>query len=193
MQAGEVRAISGGPVPYLAKLVARQPAHIPPLRQIKDTVRQMMIRVTAEDKAHQAATAILKQIKSASDFDTVAAANRLEISTTGQFARAPRSVPGIGGFPEATEAAAAVPTVPGVVDEILEKDGNSFVFKVVARTPPDEDEWKKKGPAFTAQMLEQKRTSAWENFLNDLKHRALITVHADQLGEPTGSAPVTTD
>lgn len=193
MQVGEVRAITSGPVPYLAKLIDRQPAHIPPLGQIKDAVRQMMIRVTAEDKAHRAAVAILKQIKSASDFDAVAAANRLEISTTGQFSRAPRAVPGIGGFPEATEATAAVPAVPGVVDEVLEKDGNSFIFKVVARTPPSEEEWKKEGPAFTAQMLEQRRTTAWENFLNDLKHHALITVHADQLGEATGAAPITTD
>jgi len=193
MHMGDLRAITSGPVPYLAKLVDRQPAHIPPLDQIKPAVRQAIVRVTAEDKAHQAALATLKQIKSASDFDAVAATNHLVVTNPGEFSRSMRAVPGIGGFPEATEAAAAVAAVPGVVTQVLEKDGDSFIFKVVARTPPSEEEWKKEGAAFTAQMLEQRRNTAWENFVSDLKRRALITVHADLLGEPTGSAPVTTD
>lgn len=190
LQPGDVRAIANGPVPYLVKLVDRKPARIPPFSEIKGKVRARLIRVTAETKAHNAAVAALKQIKSASDFDTVAAAQHFQVRMTGDFVRATRSVPDIGEFPEVTEAAAAIPNVPGVIDQVMENDGNAFIFKVVSRAPPTADEWKRQGPTFTEQMLQQQRATAWQNFVNDLKRKVPIVVHTDQLGETPATEPM---
>jgi peptidyl-prolyl cis-trans isomerase D len=179
---GEVRAITDGPEPYLVKLIARKPAHVPPLADIKDLVRKAFIRITAESKAHQAAQAMLKQIKSPSDLDTVAAQNHLTVAKTGDIPRSSREIPGIGAIPGLMAAAIAVPKLPGVIDRVMENDGNSFIFEVSSRTPPDDDQWKLQGAAFTERMLEQKRASTWINFVNDLKGQADIVIHAEQIG-----------
>jgi peptidyl-prolyl cis-trans isomerase D len=190
LESGETHAISNGPVPYLVKLVDRKPARLPPFTAVRNDVRQMFVRVTAEAKANGAAQTTLKQIKSASDFDTVASASHLQVRFTGEFPRASRSLPEIGEFAEATEAAASVPTLPGVIDRILENAGNSFIFKVMSRTPPSDQEWKTEGPTFTAQLLEQRRRNAWANFVTGLKSQAPIRINADMLGGPSENSPL---
>lgn len=182
MQPGDIRSIGGPSASYLVKMVGRQPSTIPALNAIKDQVRDALVKVTAENKAHEAATALLKQVKSSSDFDALAAANHMQIQTSGEFMRASRSIPGIGQFPEATEGAAAVPKLPGIIDQVFDNNGNSFVFKVLTRTPPSEDVWKSQGPAFSAQLLQQRREQAWMNFVDELRRRAVVVVRTDMLG-----------
>jgi peptidyl-prolyl cis-trans isomerase D len=190
MQSGDVRAVAGASAPFLVKLVDRQPTHIPAFNEIKDQVRDAFVKVTAENQAHAVATAILNQMKSSGGFDAIATTNQLDVRTTGQFVRATRAVPGIGQFPEATEGAATVPSLPGIIDQVLENDGNSFIFKVLTRTPPSEDEWRARGSAFTAQLLEQRRESAWLDFLEGLRRQALVVVREDMLGGSETPAPM---
>ena len=180
---GEIRAITDTSEPYLVKLVDRKPAHTPSFDQIKDKVREAYVRQQAALLAAAAAGSTFKRIKSAADFHSVASADHLQIRTTPEFPRARREVPGIGEFPEATEAAASVPAIPGVFDRVLENGGNSYIFEVVSRAAPSEQEWKAEGPAFTEQFLQQRRAATWVNFVNDLKLRTPITVNPDLIGQ----------
>jgi hypothetical protein len=79
-----------------------------------------------------------------------------------------------------------VAVIPGTIDKVMQSGGNSYLFKVLSRTPPSAAEWQAASASFTERMLEQRRASAWINFVNDLKSRAEIVIHADQLG-PTNS------
>jgi hypothetical protein len=178
-----VRAITDTSVPFLAKLVAREPSHIPSFDQIKEKVRTAYIRQHAELLAADAAQAALKQIKAGADFNIVASNNHLQVQTTGLFPRASRQIPGIGQFAEATEAAAAVAKLPSTLDRVLANQGNSFIFRVVSRQQPNEQEWKATGQSFTEQLLQQKRAAAWMNFVNGLKVRTPIVVNTQMVGE----------
>ncbi|MBV8054156.1 MAG: hypothetical protein JO071_02830, partial [Deltaproteobacteria bacterium] len=132
--------------------------------------------------------AALKHIKSAVDFNSAAALNHLQVHSTGEFPRANRQVPGIGSFAEATEAAAIVSKIPTTIDRVLENDGNSFIFQVVGRTLPTEQEWKAEGSAFSQQFLQQRRNTAWMNFINDLKLATPISINTDLVSQNSGPA-----
>jgi hypothetical protein len=95
-------------------------------------------------------------------------------------------VPGIGPFAEATEAAAIVSKVPATLDRVLENEGNSYIFEVVRRTMPTEQEWKAQGPRFTEQFLQQRRATAWVNFINDLKLATPISINTELVGQSSG-------
>jgi peptidyl-prolyl cis-trans isomerase D len=179
---GEVRALTEGPEPYLVKLIARNPAHLPTLAEIKDLVRKAYIRVGAEKKAQQTAQDILKQVKSPNELATVAAQNHLTVARTADLPRTSNEIPGIGAVPGLMAAAVVLPKLPGVIDRAMESDGNWFVFEVSSRTPPKPGQWKIQGPAFTQRMLEQRRTSAWINFVNGLKSSADVVIHSDLVG-----------
>ncbi len=180
---GDIRAITDTSVPFLVKLVDRQPAQLPAFSKIEEKVRTAYVRQRAASLATDAAEAVLKQIKGPADFDSAATMNHLQIHTTGDFARAERQVPGIGPFAEATEAAAMVPKIPATLDRVLENEGNSYIFKVVERKLPSDQEWKAAGPTFTQQFLEQRRASAWVNFVNNLKRATPIAVNSDFVGQ----------
>jgi peptidyl-prolyl cis-trans isomerase D len=190
MEVGEVQAITGAQTPYLVKMVQRKPSHVPPLKEIEDLVRETLVRMTAESKAQEAASRVLKQIRSSADFDKVAIEGTMPVRNAGPFPENGGTIPGIGEFPQAIAAAAVVPKLPGVVQRVLEKGGNAYIFEVIDRTPPSDAQWKAAAPSFKKELLQERRMQAWVNFINALKSRAQIVVHTDLIGEQPAEAPM---
>ncbi len=187
LEAGKVALVPEKGAPYVIKLLTRQPSRIPALKEIEPQVREALIRSTAEADASQLAQKILATIKSPADFDKAAAANNLAIKNVDPFPRADHRVPGIGEFPEVTDAAAVVPTIPGVIDRAMENGGNSYLFEAVSRAEPTDAEWKEAQRSFMQEYTDQRRALAWTRFLDQLKERARIQIDSDQLAS-TGSS-----
>jgi peptidyl-prolyl cis-trans isomerase D len=184
LEKGDVRAVTGEKVDaVLVKLIDRKAAYIPPFADVREKVRAALIRVRADLAAHEAAENLLKQIKTPADFSKAAAAGNLRIYSTGPFDRASQNLPGIGEFPEVTEAAGALPSIPGLIDQVMQRDGNSYIFLLLSRTAPGEDAWKRAAAQFKQQLLQTRRSQAWQAFLDSLKERAKILVDTKQLGE----------
>jgi peptidyl-prolyl cis-trans isomerase D len=184
LEKGDVRSVTGGKSdPVLVKLIDRRPAYVPPFAEVRDKVRATLIRLQAEIAAREAAEGVLKRIKTATDFPKVAAAENLRIFSTGPFDRASQTLPGIGEFAEVTEAAGAIASLPGLIDKVLEHNGNSYIFLLLSRTTPSQDDWKKASSQFKEQLLQSRRAQAWQAFLDSLKERAKILVDTKQLGE----------
>jgi peptidyl-prolyl cis-trans isomerase D len=187
LEAGQVALVPEKGAPYVIKLLTRQPSRIPALKEIEPQVREALIRSTAEADAGQQAQKILATIKSPADFDKAAAANKLAIKDVDPFLRADHRVPGIGEFPEVTDAAAVVPAIPGVIDRAMENGGNLYLFEAVSRAEPTDDEWKSAQKSFMQEYADQRRAQAWTRFLDQLKEQAKIQIDSDQLAS-TGSS-----
>ncbi len=181
LDAGQVAVVPEKGAPYVIKLLARQPSRVPALKEIEPEVREALIRSTAQADASQQAEKILATIKSPADFDKAASANKLAIKDVDPFPRADHKVPGIGEFPEVTDAAAAVPTIPGVIDRVMENGGNSYLFEIASRAEPTEDDWKSAQKSFMQDYIEQRRAQTWQRFLDQLKDQAKIQIDSDQL------------
>ena len=182
LEAGQVALVPEKGAPYVIKLLAREPSRIPPLKEIEAQVRDAVIRTTAQQQASQQAQKILASIKSPADFDKAAAANKLAIKNVDPIVRADHTIEGIGEFPEVTDAAAAVPTIPGVIERVMEHGGNSYLFAVTSRTEPSDADWKKAQKDFIQEYVQQRREQAWTRFLDQLKDQAKIQIDSDQLG-----------
>ena len=181
LDAGQVALVPEKGAPYVIKLLTRQPSRIPPLKEIEAQVRDAVIRTTAQAQASQQAQKILATIKSPADFDKAAASNKLAIKNVDPLVRADHTVEGIGEFPEVTDAAAAVPAIPGVIARVMEHGGNSYLFEVSSRAEPTDAEWKTAQTAFLQEYVEQRRAQAWTRFLDSLKDQAQIQIDSDQL------------
>ncbi len=181
LDAGQVALVPEKGAPYVIKLLTRQPSRIPPLKEIEAQVRDAVIRTTAQAQASQQAQKMLASIKSPADFDKAAASNKLAIKNVDPLVRADHTVEGIGEFPEVTDAAAAVPAIPGVIDRVMEHGGNSYLFEVSSRAEPTDADWKIAQKAFLQEYVEQRRAQAWTRFLDSLKDQAKIQIDSDQL------------
>jgi len=189
---GQIRAVTGdiGAAPYLVKLVAREAAHTPALKEIEPKVREAYIRSNAETQARNRSQELLKQIKSPDDLEKVAQANKLAIVHTDAFSRSSETVPALGSFPEVADATGSVPKIPGVIDRVMENKGDAYIFEVTERTPPPDDEWKPAQNDFTSEFEQQRRAEAWQQFIQALKSRAKISVDTSQMAQSGDSGPL---
>ncbi len=187
---GEISAVSGkGSGLFLIQLIDRDSAHIPPLKQIEDRVRDALVRREAENTARERADGLIKQIKNAADFNRVAQTNHLTVHKTDPFDRSSNTVPTIGDFPEVTQAVGNITPVPGVVPRVMAQSGNYYIVELLSRQPPGAEEWTKASARFKPELLESMRSQAWENFLNGLKRTAQIAIDPNALGStPTESS-----
>jgi peptidyl-prolyl cis-trans isomerase D len=188
--ANDVRVINGHDAQFIVKLVERKPSYLPKLAEIEPKVRAALVRQMAEAKALVVATTLLKQVKNPAGFATGAAAAKLAVHGTGDFSRADSSIPGIGEFHEAVAAASLVPRTPAVIDRPLTLDGNAYVFEVISRTAPIDDQWQAAKAGFKDQLIKQRQAQAWESFVQDLRARAKIQVRTDLVGEQGSEAPM---
>lgn len=181
---GDIRAVTGpGADSFLVKLLKRRPAQIPPLKEIEAKVREALVRDQAEQASRDFAQSVLKQIKTADDLTKVAAANKLQVHDTDEFSRADGAVPPIGKFPEVTDSASLVAKVPGVIGRVMEHGGSYYIFELLSRKPPRDEEWKTAGSSFTERLVQARREQVWNRFVNGLKEQAKITIDANQLGQ----------
>ena len=179
----DVRVINGRDAQYLVKLIERKPSYLPKLADIQPKVRAALVRQMAEAKALEQATAFLKQVKNPAGFAAAAAAAKLATHSTGDFSRADSSIPTVGEFHEAVQAASLLPATPGIINRPLTLDGNAYVFEVISRTPPTEDQWKAAKSAFKDQLVKQRQAQAWESFVEDLRARAQISVRPELVSQ----------
>src|SRR5262249_37254560 len=182
MEAGQARAISEQDGLYLVRLLEKTPSRIPPLKEIESKVRDAYVRSIAESNARTAAQKLLEQIKTPDDLKRVALESHATVRTIDPFNRSSGQVPGIGKFPEVTDAAGSLPQIPGMIDRIMDQDGNSYVFEVTSRAEPDAAEWNSAKDSFTQEYKNQRRQQAWMKFLEELKSEAKIVIHPEALG-----------
>ncbi|HEY2107999.1 MAG TPA: peptidylprolyl isomerase, partial [Candidatus Binataceae bacterium] len=180
---GEVATVNGkGSGLFLVQLIDREPAHIPPLKQIADKVRDEMVRREAESKGRERAENLIKQIKTAADFNKVAEINHLTVHKTEPFDRSGNTVPTIGDFPEVAQGVGIVTPVPGVMPKVMVQSGNYYIVELLSRQAPGIQEWNKAAAGFKAELLQTMREQAWDNFIAGLKRKAAISVDASALG-----------
>jgi peptidyl-prolyl cis-trans isomerase D len=179
----DVRVINGHDAQYIVKLVERKATYLPKLGDIEPKVRAALVRQIAEAKALEQATAVLKQVKDPAGFGAAASAAKLALNTTGDFSRADGTIPGIGEFHEAVQAASLLPGTPALISRPLTLDGNAYVFEVTGRMPPGDDQWKAAKAGFKDQLLKQRQAQAWESFVQELRARAQIFVRPELVGE----------
>ena len=183
LNTNDVRVINGRDAQYLVKLIERKPSYLPKLADIQPKVRAALVRQMAEAKALEQATAFLKQVKNPTGFAAAAAAAKLATHSTGDFSRADSSIPTVGEFHEAVQAASLLPATPGIINRPLTLDGNAYVFEVISRTPPTEDQWKAAKSAFKDQLVKQRQAQAWESFVEDLRARSKIFVRPELVSQ----------
>ena len=186
----DVRVINGHDAQYLVKLIERRPSYLPKLADVEAKVRAALVRRMAEAKALEQATALLKQVKDPAALAAAASAAKLAVHTTGDFSRADGTIPGIGEFHEAVQAASLLPGTPAIISRPLTLDGNAYVFEVTSRTPPTEEQWKAAKAAFKDQLLKQRQAQAWESFVQELRARGQIFVRPELVGEKGPETPM---
>lgn len=159
----------------IVRVVERQEARTPPLAEIRDEVAAALRRTKATDRALETAKELAQLLAKGEAPQALARREGVKAGETGFFSR---SEPLSDGALAQAIGTAAFGLAAGAVSEPIPSGPGVYVVKVLERQPPDPEGFAKARPELTRQLLELKRTQAWQAWLADLRAQAKIVINA---------------
>ena len=172
--ASEPLASTRGPV--FITVSGKKDAYTPTLDEVKDRVREDLIRSKATELSRQRASAVAAQLKGAKDFAAAAKAQGFEAKDSQLVAR-DSALPDVGVNPEVDKVAFSLPT-GGVSDPIQTNDA-TVIVRVAERDDVTPDEMKLGRERFRAELLNERRGRFFASFMTKAKEKLKIDVKPD--------------
>ena len=162
--------------PVFITVSGKKDAYTPMLDEVKDRVREDLIRSKATELSRQRASAIAAQLKSASDFAAAAKAQGFEAKESQLVAR-DSALPDVGVSPEVDKVAFAL--AKGAVSDPIQTDSGTVIVRVSDRDDVTADEFKIARERFRAELVNERRGRFFASYMTKAKERLKIEIKAD--------------
>jgi peptidyl-prolyl cis-trans isomerase D len=164
-------------------LVAKQDPYVPKLDEVKDRVKDEVIKQKARDLSKQKAAEIAAKLKAAPDFEKAAKAAGFEAKTTDLIAKdAP--IPDLGAAPAVEDAAFKLPV--GGVSDAIATDNGTAVIKVLEKKEVTPQEWTSAKDRFRDELLAERRNRFFSAYMTKAKQKMKIDVNRESLQRAVG-------
>jgi peptidyl-prolyl cis-trans isomerase D len=173
--AGPLRASRGF---VFQSLVAKQDPYVPKVDEVKDRVREEVVKQKARDLSREKAAALTAKLKAAPDFEKAAKAAGVEAKTTELIAQdAP--IPDLGVAPAVDEVAFKLPV--GAVSDPIATDTGTAVIKVIEKKEVTPEEWSSSKDRFREELLADRRNRFFSAYMVKAKQKMKIEVNRESL------------
>jgi peptidyl-prolyl cis-trans isomerase D len=165
-------------------VTARQDPYIPKFDEVKDRVRDEVVKEKARELSKQKAVEIAAKLKSAPDFEKAAKAAGVEAKTTDLITR-DSPLPDLGNAPAVEDAAFKLPV--GAVSDPIPTDNGTAVIKVVEKKEVTPEEWTTAKDRFREDLLTDRRNRFFSAYMVKAKQRMKIEVNRETLQRAIGT------
>ena len=173
------KAIPSSRGPVFITVSEKKDPYVPKLDEVKDRVKEDLIRQRATELSGQRASAIAASLKSAPNFVAAAKAQGFEARDTELIARNAALPENIGVSPEVDKVAFTLP-VNAVSDPIKTNDG-TVIVRVVEKDPVTPEEFRKAKETFRAEVLNERRGRFFEAYMSKARARVKPEINSDVL------------
>ncbi len=157
---------------------------MPKLDEVKDRVREDLIRSRATELSRQRASEIAAALKSAQT-SPPPRRRRASRRRTPNWSTRGAALPDVGISPEVDKVAFTLP-VGGVSDPITTSDG-TVIVRVAERDDVTPDEFRQGREAFRAELLNERRGRFFTAYMGKVKDRMQIDIKTDVLRRITAA------
>lgn len=169
LQDGEVsRPTLIGNQYVVEKLLERKASHIPPFEEVKDAVRDALVRERSHALARQKADEWLTEVQAGQSIEQLAQAFNTQTEQTGLFARN-GAIPKLGRPQEFIREVFRMHVGEGRVVDLLEQPA---VVVLTEHKEFDAEGYEKDKAQMKQQVLRQKREQTFSQWSNDLRRQA---------------------
>jgi peptidyl-prolyl cis-trans isomerase D len=162
--------------PVFITLAGTRDPYVPTLDQVKDRVRDDLIRSRATELSRQRASQVASALRSAGDFSAAAKAQGFEAKDTELIPRG-SPLPDIGVSAEADKVAFSLPA--GSVSEPITTNDGTVIVRVVERDDVTAQEVLLGKEAFREQLLTERRGRFFTAYMAAAKERMEIEINDD--------------
>ena len=183
MKQGEVSgALRVGRGYAFETVVDRKDPYIPKLDEVKDRVREDVVKVRARDMAKQKAADLAAKLKGAADFEKAAKAAGVEAKTTDLLTQ-DQPIPDVGQAAAVEEAAFSLPV--GAVSDAMATDNGAAIIKVVEKKDVTPAEYASAREQFRQDLLTDRRNRFFSAYMVKAKQKMKIAVNRETLQRVT--------
>jgi len=184
MKTGEVSGILRSGRGFVVEtLTATQASYLPKLEEVKDKVKDEVVKERARDIAKQKAADLAAKLKTAPDFEKAAKAAGAEAKTTELLTR-DSPLPDLGSAGDVLEAAFKLPE--GAVSDPLSTDNGSAIVKVLEKKETTAADLTASKDAFRNEVLNDRRNRFFSSYMVKAKQKMKISVNRDALQRVIG-------
>ena len=170
--------------PVYMTVVEKKDPYTPALDEVKDRVREDVIRTKATEQSRVRAVEIAAGLRGAKDFAAAARQQGFEAKDTELVARE-SALSDIGISPEVDKAAFELP-VGGVSEPVVTSDG-TVIVRVVERDEVTPDEFRAGKDAFREQLLTERRNRFFGAYMTKAKQNMKIEIRPDVVKRAIGA------
>ena len=175
--------IEGTNAYYLLRLKDKKEPAVPPLEAVRPVIEKEVISAKSSELARQKASSMLDQLKKEKDVAKVAGQNSLPVEETGLFLRNAPQLPKLGDLPELKTGAMTLSAQKPIADRIYTNKDAAYLFAFKESQGADMERFEKEKDQLTKQALAESRQRIAQKFMEGLKAKAKIEVHASPLEE----------
>jgi peptidyl-prolyl cis-trans isomerase D len=166
-----------------ASLVAKQDAYVPQLDEVRDRVRDEVIKGKAREFGLKKAAEVAAKLKGAADFERAAQAAGFKAETTELITR-DSPIPNLGMASEVTDTAFTF--APGTVSDPITTDMGSAVIKVVEKQEVTPQELAANKEKFREELLTDRRNRFFAAYMAKAKQKMRIEVNQEAVQRVVG-------
>jgi peptidyl-prolyl cis-trans isomerase D len=159
-------------------LIAKQDPYVPKVDEVKDRVREELVKQKARDLSKQKAAELAAKLKSAPDFEKTAKAAGLEAKTTDLISQ-DSPIPDLGVAPAVEDAAFKLAV--GAVSDPIATDNGTAVIKVLEKKSVTPEEWTSSKDRFRDELLADRRNRFFSAYMVKAKQKMKIEVNREAL------------
>jgi peptidyl-prolyl cis-trans isomerase D len=164
-------------------VTGKQESALPKVDDVKEKVREAVVKSKARDVAAKKAAELAAKLKSAPDFEKAAKANGVDAKTTDLITRdAP--LPDLGAAPAVTDAAFAL--AKGAVSDPISTDNGTAIVKVLDKQETSADEVSKGKDSFREELLNDRRNRFFASYMTKAKQKMKIEVNRQAIQRVVG-------
>lgn len=159
---------------YIIKVIDKKEPFIPPLDEIKDAVKEVLVKKEAREKAKEKAEYILSELRSKvkeENFDFSLAVENLsfKINATDSFKRGDY-IQNVGQSNEFTDQAFKLKK--GEISGVIEVSKGFVILTAIEKQSFEQEKFKEERESFKQRLLEMKKQEYYIEWFKDLKKKA---------------------
>jgi peptidyl-prolyl cis-trans isomerase D len=175
--------IEGTNAYYVLKIKERTEPTVPSLDTVRSRIEKNLTESKAQDMALEKAKSLLEQLKKEKDMARVAQQNGLKLEETGWFLRSATQIPKIGELAEAKAGGIALSAQKPFPDKAYAQKDAAYIVAFKASQGADMGQFDKEKEQLRNQALTESRQQVMQRFIENLKAKAEIKIHAGALEE----------
>jgi peptidyl-prolyl cis-trans isomerase D len=165
---------------YLLQVIDRIEPEVPPLERVAEEVKADLLKQRQAERAKSEAEALLAEIAKGTPLSEAVTQRSLSLQETGLFKRT-GSIPKLGYEPEIIQSAFKLSTAKPLHEVPLEARQGWYVIRLKDRRLPDGDGFAQEKDTLSNQLDVQKKQSAVQQWLADLKASSQIETNQKML------------